>query len=117
MRISDWSSDVCSSDLPFGELMMASAAIKDYRSGSGNGPVSRLDIELKTLFQTPAGWDPEDLRTGRVEMFPTRPAPHVIDAFPQTTTSMSPVLYMEETNFTNTAAETARSEEHTSELQ
>src|SRR3546814_12116287 len=80
MRISDWSSDVCSSDLPFGELMMASAAIKDYRSGSGNGPVSRLDIELKTLFQTTAGWEPEDLRTGRVEMFPTRPAPHVRSA-------------------------------------
>lgn len=92
---------------PFGEVLMASDAIKNYKSGSGNGPVSRLDIELKTLFQTTAGWDPEDLRTGRVEMFPTRPAPHVIDAFPQTTTSMSTVLYMEETTFTNAAAETA----------
>ncbi len=91
----------------FGELLMAADAIKGYRSGSGNGPVSRLDVELKALFQTGAGWDPEDLRTGRVEMFPTRPAPHVIDVFPQTTTGMSTVLYMEETTYSNTAAETA----------
>jgi HK97 family phage major capsid protein len=92
---------------PFGELMMASDAIKGYRSGSGVGPVARIDADLKTLFQTGAGWDPEDLRTGRVEMYPTRPAPHVLDVFPQTTTSMSTVLYMEETTFTNNAAETA----------
>jgi hypothetical protein len=92
---------------PFGELLMAAEAIKSYRPGSGVGPVSRLDVDLKALFQTGAGWDPEDVRTGRVEMYPTRPAPHVIDAFPQTTTAMSTVLYMEETVFNNTAAEVA----------
>lgn len=91
----------------FGELLMASDAIKGYTTGSGNGPVARLDVELKNLFQTTAGWDPEDLRTGHLEMFPTRPAPTVIDVFPQTTTTMSTVLYMEETTFANTAAETA----------
>lgn len=91
----------------FGELLMASDAIKGYTTGSGNGPVARLDVELKNLFQTTTGWDPEDLRTGRVEMYPTRPAPTVVDVFPQTTTTMSTVLYMEETTFANTAAETA----------
>lgn len=91
----------------FGEQLMASDAIKGYRAGSGNGPMSRLDVELKSLFSTATGWDPEDLRTGRVEMYPTRPAPRVIDAFPQTTTTMSTVLYMEETTFGNTAAETS----------
>ncbi len=90
---------------PFGEQLVESDAIKGYRSGSGKGPVSRLDVDLKALFSTSAGWDPEDLRTGRVEMYPTRPAPHVIDRFPQTTTSMSTVLYMEETTFVNNAAE------------
>lgn len=92
---------------PFGEQLVESDAIKGYRSGSGKGPVSRLDVDLKTLFSTSAGWDPEDQRTGRVEMYPTRPAPHVIDRFPQTTTSMSTVLYMEETTFVNNAAETS----------
>lgn len=91
----------------FGAMLMATEAIKGYKSGSGSGPTSRIDIGLKTLFSTGAGWDPEDLRTGRVEMYPTRPAPRVIDAFPQTTTSLSTVLYMEETTFTNNAAETA----------
>jgi len=90
----------------FGELVMASDAIKGYTTGSSNGPVARVDVALKTLFSTSAGWDPEDLRTGRVEMFPTRGI-NVVDVFPQTTTTMSTVLYMEETTFTNTAAETA----------
>lgn len=91
----------------FGELVMESPAIKGYTSGAGVGPVARIDVTLKTLFSTAAGWDPEDLRTGHVEMFPTRPAPTVIGAFPQTTTIMSTVLYMEETTFSNNAAETA----------
>lgn len=92
---------------PFGKQLIESDAIKGYRPGSGNGPVSRIDVDLKTLFSTAAGWDPEDLRTGHVELYPTRPAPHVIDRFPQTTTSMSTVLYMEETTFVNNAAEVA----------
>lgn len=90
----------------FGQLLVASDAVREFKSGK-MGTSARLDIELKTLFQTGAGWDPEDLRTGRVEMYPTRPAPHVIDVFPQTTTQNSTVLYMEETTFTNPAAETA----------
>jgi len=96
----------------FGELMMASTAIKGYKSGSGSGPTSRIDVGLKTLFSTGAGWDPEDTRTARIEMYPTRPAPRVIDAFPQTTTSLSTVLYMEETTFTNNAAETAEGDQY-----
>ncbi len=69
--------------------------------------MAHLDINLKTLFQTSAGWDPEDLRTGRVVEAATRPAPHVVTYIPQTTTTMSTVLYMEETTFTNAAAEAA----------
>lgn len=90
-----------------GDLLVDSPAVKGYSPGSVMGPVAHLDVDLKTLFQTSAGWDPEDLRTGRVEMFPTRPAPRVVDFIPQTTTSMSTVKYMEETTFTNAAAETA----------
>lgn len=91
----------------FGEQVLASSAIKGYKAGSGGGPMARLDVELKTLFSTGNGWDPEDTRTGRMAMYPTRPAPLVIDAFPQTTTKQSTVLYMEETVFVNNAAEVA----------
>ncbi|MFE6846559.1 phage major capsid protein [Streptomyces sp. NPDC057686] len=83
------------------------AAIKDagYRSGQGIGAVKHIDVELKTLFERGAGWDPEDTRTGHLELTALRPAPHVVDFIPQTTTSQSTVVYMEETTFTNNAAE------------
>lgn len=91
----------------FGQQVLESKAIKGYAAGMGQGPMSRIDVELKTLFSTGNGWDPEDTRTGRLAEYPTRPAPKVIDAFPQTTTSQSTVLYMEETVFVNNAAEVA----------
>jgi HK97 family phage major capsid protein len=70
------------------------------------GPEATLDIELKTLMTTAAGWDPEETRTGRVVDYATRPI-QVADLIPQTTTSQSAVQYMEETTFTNSAAEVA----------
>lgn len=84
-----------------GDMFVKSAAFKEFYSGA------RPSVTLKTDFTTSAGWDPEDTRTGRVELFPTRPAPHVTDFLPKTTTTQSAVVYMEETTFTNTAAETA----------
>ncbi len=93
--------------LSLGEAWAGSRAFKEYKPGSGVGPSDHLDISLKTLFETPTGWDPEDLRTGRVELTPTRPAVHVATYFPSTTTTMSAVVYMEETTYTNSAAETA----------
>ncbi len=90
-----------------GEAFIKSQAFKGYNPGSQSGPQASLDISLKTLFQTTAGWDSEDVRTGRLEYMPTRPAPHVTTFLPQTTTGMSAVVYMEETTFTNAAAETA----------
>jgi len=92
-----------------GRAFVESEAFKGYRPGSGVGPIASLkyaDVR-NTLFQTSAGWAPESMRTGRVELFPTRPAPHVVDAFPQVPTSQAAVKYMEETTFTNAAAETA----------
>lgn len=91
----------------FGRHLLDSTAIKGYKPGSGSGPMARLDVDLKTLFSTGNGWDPEDTRTGRVAEYATRPAPRIIDAFPQTTTRQSTVLYMEETVFVNNAAEVA----------
>ncbi|MGP4092939.1 phage major capsid protein [Nonomuraea sp. KM90] len=90
-----------------GELFIGSPAFKGYTTGLGVGPAANLDLELKTLFQTSAGWAPESIRTGRVEMFPTRPAPHVVEFLPQTTTGQASVVYMEETTYSNAAVETA----------
>jgi HK97 family phage major capsid protein len=94
-------------DRPFktiGDLFVESKA---YRNRSGGvGPEAHLDLEVKTLFQTTAGWEPETTRTGRVVDFATRPV-QVTDLIPQSTTSQAAVVYMEETTFTNAAAERA----------
>lgn len=88
----------------FGELFTASDA---YRLKSGPiGPEASLDIQLKTLMTTTAGFAPEVTRTGRVVDFATRPL-QVAELIPQTTTNQASVQYMEETTFTNAAAEVA----------
>jgi HK97 family phage major capsid protein len=85
-----------------GELFVKSKAFTDKR---GNiGPEAHLDIDLKAVMSTSAGWLPETTRTGRVVDFATRPI-QVIDLIPQTTTGQAAIVYMEETTFTNAAAE------------
>lgn len=87
-----------------GELFVGSAA---FTGKQGNiGPEAHLDVDLKTLMTTTAGWTPETTRTGTVVEFATRPV-QVIDLIPQTTTGQAAVVYMEETTFTNAAAEAA----------
>jgi HK97 family phage major capsid protein len=65
-----------------------------------------FDIELKTLLETGAGWAPETTRGPRVILDEQRPI-QVVDFIPTTTTTQTAVTYMEETTFTNAAAETA----------
>lgn len=65
-----------------------------------------IDVQLKTLFQTSAGWAPESVRSGRVVLDAQRPV-QVTDLFPQIPTSQAAYKYMEETTFTNNAAERA----------
>jgi hypothetical protein len=87
-----------------GEMFVASKALTDRRGSIG--PEVHLDYELKTLLTTTAGWAPEVLRNDRFIEFATRPI-QVADLLPQTTTAQAAVKYMEETTFTNSAAETA----------
>lgn len=68
-----------------------------------------LDVELKTLFSTSAGWAPETTRGPRLVLDEQRPI-QVVDLIPQTTTTQTAVTYMEETTFTNNAAEVAEGE-------
>lgn len=92
----------------FAQRIVESNAIKSFKPGMGSGPQDHLDIELKTLFQESGpGWAPQSIRTGTLVEFATRPAPRVVDFIPQTTTQFPSVVYMEETTFTNAAAEVA----------
>lgn len=63
-------------------------------------------INLKTLFETTAGWAPETLRTGRMVENAQRPI-QVMDLIPGGRTGQAAIVYMEETTFTNNAAEVA----------
>ena len=64
-----------------------------------------LDLDVRnTLFQTTAGWPPEVIRSGRVVPDAQRPV-QVLDLFPMLSTAQSAYKYMEETTFTNAAAE------------
>lgn len=71
------------------------------------GATSEIDVELKTLMQTTAGWAPETTRGPRVIDYATRPI-QVVDLIPQTTTTQVAITWMEETTFTNNAVETAQ---------
>jgi HK97 family phage major capsid protein len=87
-----------------GELFVESDA---YTKKQGvHGPVSVLPGDVKTLMTTSAGWAPETNRTGRLVEFATRPV-QVTDLIPMGRTGQAAVVYMEETTFTNNAAETA----------
>ena len=86
-----------------------SGVFKTY--GAGVNPAIRTklslsDDELKTLFQTSAGWPLRATRTGRVEFDPQRPI-SVAEFLPVIPTTQNSVIHMEETTFTNNAAEAA----------
>jgi len=90
-------------------LSVGAAFVKSqaYKGKQGPiGPLATLDVELKTLMTTTAGWAPEVFRTGKVVDFATRPL-QVTDLIPHTTTGQNAIQYMEETTLTNAAAETA----------
>jgi HK97 family phage major capsid protein len=90
----------------FGKLFVDSVAYKGRVRG-GQGPQTEIKgIEVKTLMTTAGGWAPQNIRTGRVVDFATRPI-QVVDMIPANTTSQAAIVYMEETTFTNSAAEVA----------
>lgn len=65
-----------------------------------------LDIDVKTLFQRTAGWDPEEVRNRDVVLSAQRPI-QVTDLLPSRPTTQDAIKYMEETTLTNNAAEAA----------
>jgi HK97 family phage major capsid protein len=87
-----------------GELFTESDAFTGKKGAIG--PSATLDINLKTLMTTSAGWAPEVFRMDRIVEDAQRPI-QVVDLIPQVQTTQSAVEYMEESTFTNAAAEVA----------
>lgn len=85
----------------FGELFVESKAGHELKGREVDVP-----FELKTLFSTTAGWGPESTRSPRIVLDEQRPI-QVVDLIPQRPTNQTAIVYMEETTFTNAAAETA----------
>ena len=83
-----------------GELFVESEA---YRN---KGATATLDVDMKALMQTGAGFAPESTRLPRVELYPLRTL-RVAQLFPTFPTGMDTIKYMEETTHTNNAAEIA----------
>jgi len=85
----------------FGQLFTESLAYKNRAQRTA----ADLDVpHMKTLMTTTAGFAPESTRSGLVVPLATRPI-QVIDLIPSGRTSQAAIVYMEETTFTNNAAE------------
>lgn len=95
-----------------GELFTSSKGYQDHRGRRGEIEIDLakdagggdMFTGLKTLMSTSAGWGPEAVRTGKMVESAQRPV-QVLDFIPSETTNQTSVVYMEETTFTNNAAE------------
>lgn len=90
-----------------GTLFVESEQFKAHKPGDVMVEGAELKYglkELKTLFQTSAGWPTESLRIGLLVEAVTRPIA-VIDIIPSGVTGMAAIVYMEETTRTHAAAE------------
>jgi len=90
-----------------GQRLVESAAFKGFQGGTGPKSEIKIPSLRNTLFETSAGWSPESTRTDVVSLFPTRPAPDVVDFIPTLPTGQSAIKFMRETLFTNNAVEKA----------
>ena len=85
----------------------------EHPSFGQKGVVAELpDVDVKTVMSTGAGWAPETTRSRPVVPIATQPI-EILDLVPTTTTDQVAIVYMEETTFTNAAAEVAESVEGT----
>jgi HK97 family phage major capsid protein len=89
-----------------GDLFVESDEFKGYKRGDKRTATVTLPGSLKNLFETATGWAPADIRGPRIVDFATRPLA-VAELLPQSTTTAASVIYMEETLFSNSAAEVA----------
>lgn len=88
-----------------GRAFTESKSFKGWEPGRSKSgmEVSMPDVEVKTLFQTGAGWSPFSPRIDRVALSPQQ-QPRIIDAFPTGTTNSVAIKFMQETTYTSAAA-------------
>jgi HK97 family phage major capsid protein len=89
----------------FGQLFIESKEFKASREGKISIPAT-IEIGLKTLFETAAGFAPESVRTGKIVDKATRPI-QVLDLIPSAPMNQAVEKYMEETTRTHAAVEKA----------
>jgi HK97 family phage major capsid protein len=90
----------------FGAEVMKSAAYKAYTENGAKNIQSTIPFELKTNLTT-TGYPPESLRQPGILETALRDPNAVINLFDQITTDQNAFVYLEETTFTNNAAEAA----------
>jgi len=92
-----------------GQQFVESKAYQDFLRNHATGMESDsvfIDVDLKTLVTTTTTWVPQAVRSSVVIPYAT-PMPVVTDLIPTIQISQNAFVYMEETTFTNAAAETA----------
>lgn len=89
----------------WGQLFVESKEFRQSRASRIDVPVT-LDIGMKTLFETGAGFAPESVRSGLLVEGATRPI-QVTDLIPSFPIGQASFVYMEETTRTHSAAEKA----------
>lgn len=91
-----------------GDLFVESKAYREgWRKNKQKDIRVTLDIGLKTLFETTAGFAPESVRSGLVVPDAVLSLAEVVDLMPAFPISQPQFVYMEETTRTHAAAETA----------
>ena len=89
----------------WGRVYVESKEFKESRATRRDVPLE-MDIGIKTLFQTSAGFAPESVRSGLLVEAATRPI-QVTDLIPVFPISQPSFVYMEETTRTHASAEKA----------
>jgi len=90
----------------FGAEVLKSAAYKAYTENGAKNIQSTIPFEMKTNLTT-TGYPPESLRTPGILETALRDPNAVINLFDQIQTDQNAFVYLEETTFTNNAAEAA----------
>ncbi len=91
--------------MSLGQRFVRSKQWKQSKSSSSDIPL-HLEMELKTLFQTTAGFAPESIRSGLLVAAAVRPI-QVMDLIPSFPINQASFVYMEETTRVHSAAEAA----------
>lgn len=98
-----------SSQPNWAESFVASPQFRSFRPAPGRvSDVFHIpDLQIRAVMSTSAGFAPQPVRTGRVADMALSLRLNVLDVMNMVTTDQSAVVYMEETTFSDNAAERA----------